>query len=276
LKKNRFIFKIKNLLKKLINSSLELFHLKLIKLRSGSYYTQKNKIVKNFFPICSNSIFYTPSSEASELTWILGVINNYKLLARKIDKNFNWYNYDFTIDIGAHIGASTKIAVLNNSKVISIEPDKKNFMLLKKNFLNNKNVKLINGAISNDTNKKNIFFIGTTSSSGSIIKNEVRSTTLAMNYTVRSIKFKDLLNESNGYKKILLKFDIEGSEWLVLNELKEFLKLKKIKSVFGELHKIKVGQQYYKIKNDLKSLGFKYVFQGHWERESKVEFYAYR
>lgn len=100
MKKNRFIFKIKNLLKKLINSSLELFHLKLIKLRSGSYYTQKNKIVKNFFPICSNSIFYTPSSEASELTWILGVINNYKLLARKIDKNFNWYNYDFTIDIG--------------------------------------------------------------------------------------------------------------------------------------------------------------------------------
>ena len=125
---------MKNLLKKLIEKSLELFHLKLIKLRSGSYKTQKNKIVKNFFPICSNSIFYTTSSAASDLTWILGVINNYKLLARKIDKNFNWYNYDFTIDIGAHIGVFTKIAVLNNSKVISIEPDKKNFMLLKKIF----------------------------------------------------------------------------------------------------------------------------------------------
>jgi FkbM family methyltransferase len=267
---------IKKILKKMIQKILELFHLKLIKLRSGSYKTQKNLIVKNFFPICSNSIFYTTSTATSELAWILGVINNYKLLARKIDKNFNWYNYDFTIDIGAHIGVFTKIAELNNSKVISIEPDKKNFMLLKKNFLNNKNVKLINGAICNDSTKKNIFYIGKTSSSGSIIKNEIRPTTLAMNYTVRSIKFKDLLNETTGYKKILLKFDIEGSEWLVLNELKEFLKLKKIKGVFGELHKIKEGQQYYKIKNDLKSLGFKSVFQGHWERDSRVEFYAYR
>ena len=55
------------------------------------------------------------------------------------------------IDCGSNIGCSTNyfLRTFKNSKVISIEPDKDNFLLLSEN-VKNQNAILINNAISNE------------------------------------------------------------------------------------------------------------------------------
>jgi FkbM family methyltransferase len=63
------------------------------------------------------------------------------------------------VEIGAHIGNDTEIFLnkYNNTEIIAFEPDPRNFLVLKKRFKTNKNVKLYNYALSNMNGKKNFY-----------------------------------------------------------------------------------------------------------------------
>jgi FkbM family methyltransferase len=261
-----------SLFKKIIRTILSFFNLRITKIRTTN---KTSTIEKIFFPKLSNSAFFVESK--SSIGWVFGVINSYQSLAYRIDKNFNWKNYDLVLDIGAHVGVISKTANLYGCKVIAIEPDINNFELLKKNFTDNDDVILIHGAIVPKNYENKVHFnIGTTSSAGSIIRSEpFQQRTLGKKVQVPSIKIDDLISKLN-HDKILIKFDIEGSEWLIMDELKDLFKSKNIKSIFGELHKIKEGQDYLEVKKFLENLGFKTIFEGNWERSGTIEFYAFR
>ena len=51
---------------------------------------------------------------------------------------------DTVIDCGAHIGSFTRLALANKANVIAIEPEEKNFELLKINTEGQENLKLVN------------------------------------------------------------------------------------------------------------------------------------
>ena len=86
-----------------------------------------------------NEIYFHQSYEVKQFKFfekIKNEINNRRLLI---------------VDCGSNIGCSTNFFLRNydNSKVVSIEPDKKNFELLNKNIVDLKRVELINSAVSN-------------------------------------------------------------------------------------------------------------------------------
>ena len=111
------------------------------------------------------------------------------------------------VDCGSNIGSSTNYFAnfYKNSKVISIEPDDENFLLLKKN-VKNKNAVLIKNAISNE-----IFHYAVKdhedNRAKSIIKTEKHS--LKKTLTINQI----LSERSNeNYYPFIIKIDIEGHE----------------------------------------------------------------
>lgn len=71
--------------KKIIQTILSFFNLRINKIRITN---ETSTIEKIFFPKLSNSTFFVESKSA--VGWVFGVINNYKLLAYRIDKNFNF------------------------------------------------------------------------------------------------------------------------------------------------------------------------------------------
>ena len=262
-----------NFLKRLIQNFLGFFNIRIIKLRKTNQ--KKNSIVKIFFPKLSSSTFF--AEDQNSIGWVFATIHGFKLLANKIDKNFDWGNYDLFLDMGAHIGALSKTANLYGCKVIAIEPDINNFEILKKNLPNNDQVLLIHGQIvPKNYDSESYFYYGSSSSSGSTIRSEAfQQRTLTKKALVPSIKIDNLISKLNN-QKILIKFNIEGSEWLIMDELKDLFKSKNIKGIFGQLHKIKIDQDYTNIIKFLENEKYKIHYEGNWEVSGQIDFYAYR
>jgi len=142
------------------------------------------------------------------------------------------------VDGGANVGYSSIYFAdrFPEAKVIAIEPEESNFMMLKKNTTGYKNVEQIRSAIWNKETYLKVKDIGL-DKWGFIIEefdgknsSDLRTTTL-----------KDILKNS-GYRKIdILKLDIEGSEKEIFcNECQEWLSSTNI--IIIELHdRIKEG-----------------------------------
>lgn len=133
------------------------------------------------------------------------------------------------IDCGSNIGCSTSyfLNTYTNSKIISIEPDKRNFDLLKKNILDG-NVKLINNAISSEAIKYEILD-NKDSRAKSIIKSDKDN-------LVKSLTINEILDDQN-YKNLdpfLIKIDIEGHEKDLFNSNTEWFN--RFKIIIIEIH----------------------------------------
>ena len=142
------------------------------------------------------------------------------------------------IDIGAHIGLfCCRGAYLNsNYNFYCIEPQPENFKALKKNinFINNKNVKFFENAISNISGYE--FLIkGNSSTTASLVSsNAFLKNNLRKKFKVKTICLNEFLIQNEITKIDILKVDIEGGEYLAFEQNLEILL--KVKYLIFELH----------------------------------------
>ena len=143
------------------------------------------------------------------------------------------------IDVGGHNGESIYnfLKYNSNCKIISIEPNKKNYEIIKSKYKNDKRIKFLNYCI--DKKKNNISFFTPmlfnyelsvmSSTSLSILKKRIKiffdidlSEFTFKKKNVKTIKIDDLKQNPN-----LIKIDTEGSEYNVLLTSKKTIKKNK-------------------------------------------------
>ena len=176
-------------------------------------------------------------------------------------KNIN--DGDTIIDAGANIGAFTVPAAKltgNNGKVISIEPQKDNFSILKANVeLNNlKNVILVNKAIYNESDQDiNI--------SGEGVFAKLDKNTI--NNVIKTITLDSIVEKYMVEPKIM-KMDIEGSELYAVESAEKALE--SLKHIEMEIHnKIadnevnKVLKKFEKVYKDAENNNYKEIISKH-------------
>lgn len=143
------------------------------------------------------------------------------------------YNYDLNkdsivFDVGGYEGNwSEKINKLYEPNLFIFEPVIKYYNLITKNFNDNKNVKIHNFGLSNESKKIKINLLDDGSSIflGSSNREEIDL-----------IDIVDFINQNNIEKVDLLKLNIEGSEYDVLEHLISKDKIKNIKNIQVQFH----------------------------------------
>ncbi|MFI5186095.1 MAG: FkbM family methyltransferase [Chitinophagales bacterium] len=133
----------------------------------------------------------------------------------------------YIIDCGANIGLSIIYLkrICPTAQITAFEPDKKNFALLEMNIKSRqlKNVELKNQAVWKETTLLNFESEGTMSSKINLEKKDNSN-------LVEAVRLKDYLNRKIDF----LKLDIEGAEFEVLVDLKEYLS--NVNNLFVEYH----------------------------------------
>lgn len=149
-------------------------------------------------------------------------------------KNFvKKIKYPLILDLGGHIGLfSLYISQFSkNSKIIAVEPDQENIDIFKENIKKNKlNVEIIEGVIGNKLGVSN-FFISKNKLSNSLFNKEgdMKKT--------NSFTLEDIFKIKKLSKINILKMDIEGAEYFILNKKNSRL-LKKIETIVMEYHNL--------------------------------------
>lgn len=136
------------------------------------------------------------------------------------------------LDAGANVGFFTALAKHKGAKrIYSVEPDPSAFDCLEKNFIHDSNVICLNKALSDITDVV-LFDISMGSSVASTINkyNKQKDTHSIFVKAFSLPTFFMLENDIN-----LLKLDIEGAEYEVLNSLSSYY-YKKINQIFLEFH----------------------------------------
>jgi FkbM family methyltransferase len=157
------------------------------------------------------------------------------------------------IDVGAHIGKYTVLAsriLKNKGKVISIEPSKENFEILKMNISLNKleNVVALNLAASN-LNKRNVKLYKTLRESGRKTLKYIPNTPYEL---VNCINLDYLLKRLKVPKVDLIKIEVEGEELNVIKGFKRYLSSHKVDNLIIEINYENLNR----MRNILNSLGY--------------------
>ena len=179
--------------------------------------------------------------------FILEVNNLEKII--KIEQN------DVVIDIGAHVGYFTLYAAkrAQNGKIISFEPTKESFLVLKNNVkINNfKNI-IINNLAVGKTSKKRIFFVDNKYG----ISNTFYDRKIGLEKEIVQTTTLDEIYKKYNLEKIdFLKMDCEGAEFeIILNTSTEVLK--KIKKISIEIHEDMVTHKIEELITKLSKSGF--------------------
>lgn len=150
-------------------------------------------------------------------------------------KNYNLPEINFEnkicLDLGANIGGFSKIAIERGAKkVISIECDTRNYNKMSQSFKEENKIEILHGAISNYNGKIKIY------------KNDSQKNHCSVS-TINKFRFKeydevesfnidDILKK---YKPEIIKVDIEGSEYDILESLTKYCP----QILFIELHNVK-------------------------------------
>jgi FkbM family methyltransferase len=166
----------------------------------------------------------------------LSFVSMYKEIFEKEIYRFNSKTENpMIIDCGANIGMSVIYfkKLYPRAEIIAFEPDPKIFNILKSNIesLNYSNIKLINSALW--SSEKMIDFYADRADGG---RAEEKIAEVAP-IKVATIKLSNYLNR----KIDLLKIDIEGAEFEVLNECKNLLN--NVDNIFIEYHSFVNNQQ---------------------------------
>lgn len=128
------------------------------------------------------------------------------------------------LDMGAHIGYYTLIAariVGDRGMVYAFEPDIDNFNTLQKNIEINgyKNVKLIQGAVSNKTGKAKLYLSEDNKGDHRIYDSHDNRNFIE----IETIRLDDYF-KNNTSKIDFIKMDIQGAEWAAIQGMPDLLK----------------------------------------------------
>jgi FkbM family methyltransferase len=239
--------------------------------------TEQLKEVKRYTQGSIN-IFGKPFIYADSLSFYY----MYKEIFEKKIYSFNNSNNPYIIDCGANIGLSILFYKLNynDAEVLAVEADRAIFDILSKNIkaFNLSNVTTINKAVWKENKELDFFSEGADAGRLHNDSNKPNS------YKVDTIKLSDLI-----LKRVnLLKIDIEGAEYEVLEEAKD--KLHMVDNLFVEYHSFyNKPQQLDKILSIIQYSGFRYYIQNiydvpapfinksvHSEMDMQVNIFAYR
>lgn len=127
---------------------------------------------------------------------------------------------DTVLDIGAHIGAFSRLCLKRGAKVIAVEPEKFNLEVLSHNVFGFNNTTVIEGCATNGSEPTVELHCGTNGSHTglhSMFPSRGRDV-----ITVPAYSFRTLLDT---LRPSVLKVDIEGGEWtLDFEDLPDFVK----------------------------------------------------
>ena len=167
------------------------------------------------------------------------------------------------LDVGANCGLFTVPCSLNGFDVIAFEPVKSNIELLKMGFSKNKceGITLCEFALSNFNGERDIYIPNCTDNSS--FNSEVAVSNLSNKEfkpeTVRCVKFDDWYKDNITKKVGLIKMDVQGFEYEVLEGMTNFLNNSNdiyLLLEWDERHTIMAGFSLEKIDSLLKELGF--------------------
>lgn len=169
----------------------------------------------------------------SDKTPLSVVTDEIFLFNRYTPKHLKINNGDIIVDIGSHIGSFSFFAAnINNTKVISYEPDPDTYNLLLKNIEINKikNIAAHNKAVTNK-NSKTTLYKNEADGGNSIYKSKTSTRkVITKSTTIKNIFVENKINIIN-----FLKIDCEGSEGLIFKYINKNT-LKKIDKISMEYH----------------------------------------
>ena len=156
------------------------------------------------------------------------------------------------IDAGANIGIFSRMIgeICKDAIIIAIEPEEKNFELMKKNLNKEKYICKKNGLWNK--NSKLIVEPSETGEWGFTVKETTKK-----EYDVLGIGINDLMKEYNIDYIDILKIDIEGSEYEVFDESCDKW-IDKVKLIIIELHDRKIKWCSLKVMEEMKKHNFDY------------------
>ena len=176
-------------------------------------------------------------------------------------KDFNLEGCENVIDAGASVGLFTQYMLNKGAKqVASIECDDRSIVALFSNFISNPKVKIIGVALSDIDGEKELYWKEDNPLVNSLDINgsEFSTQDNPNSKTVKTTTLETLINNLNWDKIDLLKIDIEGSEWDVINTTPDDT-FQSIDKILLEYHWPKGRLQ--SIISRLQSLGFKHMFE---------------
>ncbi|MDB5198339.1 MAG: methyltransferase FkbM family [Chitinophagaceae bacterium] len=169
-------------------------------------------------------------------------------------------NTPYIVDCGANMGLSVLFFAKNypGATIIAFEPEPPIFEILTKNIetYKLKNVTAIKKAVWNSETTLEFY---TDNGMGGSVENVLTKQTPQL---VETIRLKSILKDNIDF----LKLDIEGAEYIVLNDCKE--ELKNVKNIFVEYHSYSKKEQHLEdILGILKAAGFRYHLRQSFSRE---------
>ncbi len=145
-------------------------------------------------------------------------------------------NVDLVIDCGANVGYSSAYFLTSfpQCKVICVEPDPLNFLVLERNLAPyGERAKLLNAGIWSHTTGLKI--LETPYRDGREWAVQVRECLPEEHFEMQGIDIKTLLNESGSHEVSILKMDIEGAEAVIFSKNHNSW-LPQVKNIVIELH----------------------------------------
>ena len=188
----------------------------------------------------------------------------------------NYLGFDF-VDIGANIGIYSLFfsKISQNSKIYSFEPDASSFISLVKNISVNSltNIKAFCIAIGRKKGFYEMNFHEYVSGAGAgSIDSEYKFTNSKnkRKYIQQTLCMTlDDCAELIRPNKCIVKIDVDGPEYEIIESAKEFLSSKKVESVLIEINS-KCENDKHKIFSLMQSYGFNKIYQGNWIDEYKM------
>jgi FkbM family methyltransferase len=148
------------------------------------------------------------------------------------------YEPKYIIDAGANVGMAA-IYFANkykNARIIAIEPESKNYELLKQNTEYYMNITVIKAALWNTSGEISLFDTGLGNDGFMVEANKTMLKTPIKNIkqTIKTVTVDEIINEFHIDSIDILKIDIEGSEKEVFESCKSWIH--KTKCIIVELH----------------------------------------